>query len=768
MSKRGAADQLTRENYGSLVEEQDDDAPVVKASAEVLSKRKILKPKGRNLGSTSAPSTQPAFSGISNGFKANSNAGASAESNPFKLKNASSFGSATTESVKATGAKDSDKNNKIRALNDKFIQTINSKNIPDTIVDFTPIAQKYIEYYQKIQSEQSTTANSPFSTATPTPATSLASVANKEETKKSTPTFHFGTTPATATSAPTTSLSTGINGGFGFKNNTTESKSEEKKPEVQPEPVEVESDSDSQSDEDIKIEGPKFTLSSQPTVKNSPFTFDPKKLAKKNEKDSSDSESEIEIKGPTFTFNKPIKDAVFKLPNDKPATNPFSFGHNEQKKEEVTQKVEAKPAFSFGTTNSETSKPPSGFSFGSNNSATSEKKDDAKQSFSFGSNNHSINTPTIAFGSTTKEAEKPPVSFAAFTNPEKKEESRPFSFGTADTKESSNASKPLFSFNPTPQPTTESKDQPKPQPFSFGASKSDESATKPSAFSFGSQSSGPTAFGQNAETSKPTFNFGASNTTKSDAPSFNFSQPEKKSEEPKAPVSFGSNTLPSFNFAAPEKKEGEGENKPDYKFSFNPTPASNEIAKPAFSFGTANGGSSLFGGSTSATSASTFSFGGNKLGEPKESNGDEDKVEGEETGGDFKPIAHLASEKVENVSTGEEKEDLLYTKRTKLMLFDPASKENPYINKGVGDLKVLKDKDSNKSRILVRADGGLRVLLNVAISKEMSYTQIGNGSMVRIPTVNPNDTTKIETYILKVKTADDGAALLRTLNEAKV
>ena len=99
------------------------------------------------------------------------------------------------------------------------------------------------------------------------------------------------------------------------------------------------------------------------------------------------------------------------------------------------------------------------------------------------------------------------------------------------------------------------------------------------------------------------------------------------------------------------------------------------------------------------------------------------------------------------------------------MEFDASNTTNPYVNKGLGELKVLRNKDTTKSRIIMRADGSLRVLLNTLLSKDISYSSMGNGSLVRIPVFSEEN--KIVTYVVKVKTADDGKELLKTIEELK-
>ncbi|CAH2354483.1 nucleoporin Nup2p [[Candida] railenensis] len=719
MSKRQARDQLTKEPWerqtGSDSEEDTSSKGPVTASQAVLAKRKIIKPRSRAGGAGSLGGN--AFGGIaangsapvSNGF----NFGATTKPS---IPNANAFGgfgtiksspAATASATKApvstpstTSSASSDINEKIKALNENFVHSIVKANTPNTIVDFTSIAEKYIQYYKNIQENKLNGAGKP----SPAPAATTSQAA----------------APA-ATLAPVEAAAP-----------------------AKTDSIDVDSDSDSDSDEDIKIEGPKFTLTSKPTVKSSPFSFGPKVEKKKADSDS-DSESEIEIKGPTFQFNKTIKDSVFKV-----------------KGTEASKVAEEppKPAFSFGAVEKKTEEKPTGFSFGAP-PAPSESKP------TFGTN-ASATTSSFSFGSTTSAssapATAPSFNFGSKANePPKDEAPKPFSFAS----NTSTSAKPSFNFGAS-APVTKPVEESKPS-FSFGSKPVDAAVEKP-AFSFGSSTS------ENKPTeSKPAFSFGSSTSESKPTeakPAFTFgATPEVKPAESKPAVSFGTvseakstDSKPAFTFGAvPASSTG---SKPAFAFGSQPsaTPPSSE-PKPAFSFGSSS--SNAFGAAQAKPAgAFNFSFNATPAASTNDSTAAEDEAaDEEEPKVNFKPVAQLASEKIGNAQTGEEDEEVLYTKRTKLMLFDPSNKEQPYVNKGLGDVKVLKNKDSQKARILIRADGGLRVLLNTLVNKDVQYDTIGNGSMVRVPTVKEDKS--IETFILKVKTPADGAELLKSLNDSK-
>lgn len=691
MSKRGASEQITRENH--LDHESDDEPKSIKlASASVLAKRKILKPRGRTPGSSVASSASPA---PSFGSSATGNSGL--------------FGNATTQDglkgAEQPGVKpftfgssgqssetSDDKNEKIKALNTQFVAMLNKNHREGHVANFTEAAKKYIEYYDKIERGE---------IRIPDNRPALESKSSKSL---------FGN--ATKSGDQPKSVS-------------------KPQPAVETKP---ESDSSSDSEDEIKVEGPKFTLNAKPAAKNSPFSFGPKP-AKKVDSDS-DSESEVEIKGPTFNFNKPIKDNVFKLDGAKSATS----------NESNNSTPDSKQAFSFGSsTAGKKDEPKPAFSFGA---STTEKKDEPKPAFSFGDSAEKKVQPKLAFsfgGSEKKDEPKPAFSFGASSfgasTTENKDESKPaFAFGASAEKK--DESKPGFSFGTS---TTEKKDEPKPA-FSVGASVTDKKDEPKPAFSFASSA-------QKTDESKPAFSFGSATNGENKGM---FSGSSTSDSTPKL-----------FSFGSDNKDTKEEKPKSSLQFSFNP-PSQSSSEKPAFSFGSSKSTTPLFGNNNSTPS---FTFNANNNKNEAESNSATPETQQgadpseEDTGGDFKAVAQLSSEKLNN-QTGEEDEEALYTKRTKLMLFDPSNSENPYTSRGLGDLKVLKNKATGKSRIVVRAEGGLRILLNTLVNKDMTYTTIGNGSMVRVPTVNPTDKS-IETYILKVKTADDGQSLLEVLNDAK-
>lgn len=117
-------------------------------------------------------------------------------------------------------------------------------------------------------------------------------------------------------------------------------------------------------------------------------------------------------------------------------------------------------------------------------------------------------------------------------------------------------------------------------------------------------------------------------------------------------------------------------------------------------------------------------FGGKKEKKPeveedkedkKEAKKDDDEEETAEEEADvhFEPLVQL--EKVD-VKTNEEDEEVVFKVRAKLFRFHGDTKE--WKERGTGDVKFLKHKTTNKTRILMRRDKTLKICANHLISKD--------------------------------------------------
>jgi len=84
----------------------------------------------------------------------------------------------------------------------------------------------------------------------------------------------------------------------------------------------------------------------------------------------------------------------------------------------------------------------------------------------------------------------------------------------------------------------------------------------------------------------------------------------------------------------------------------------------------------------------------------------------------FSPVVPLP-DKVE-VKTGEENEEMLYSHRAKLFRFDTTVKE--WKERGLGDIKLLRHKETGKLRLVMRRDHVLKLCLNHLLSAELEFT----------------------------------------------
>lgn len=324
-----------------------------------------------------------------------------------------------------------------------------------------------------------------------------------------------------------------------------------------------------------------------------------------------------------------------------------------------------------------------------------------------------------------------------------------FSFGnTAST----SASKPAFSFNLSGASDKPATTEANKISFNFGATSKPSNDTKPT-FSFGAAPASSSSFSFGAAKPSTSTNT-TSSTSNTSAPKLNFAQTTNPSS--------------AFNFGSSQSTSTDSKPNPTSNsvFSFGKTSDSSSTASNPFNIGKpttfGNLPSPVFNfsasGPASATSVNNETkTDANSQRDTKPDDEEAKDLEKDTVKGNF-AVVHL-TEKIE-VKTGEEEEDSLYTKRSKITKFNPET--NGYDQVGLGELKVLRNKNTGKCRILVRAEGSSNVLLNVAILKELKYELLGDKkSMLRIPSVNADGS--LVTYVARVKTANDGEELLKAV-----
>lgn len=190
---------------------------------------------------------------------------------------------------------------------------------------------------------------------------------------------------------------------------------------------------------------------------------------------------------------------------------------------------------------------------------------------------------------------------------------------------------------------------------------------------------------------------------------------------------------------------------------FSPTPAKD----PSGGFGFAFGGppkltpanlalpSGLASNNTSRATSPGATTGGESA---AESNAGEDK---DETTKD--PQLDLTA-----AGPGEEHEDVLITVKAKAMIYTAEKKH--WLSKGVGMLRVLKHRDSKKTRILMRQDPSGKIVLNAALVSTLKYE---HSPPKAVKMAIPTDTGKLSTWLIRVGKDEDAIELAKILEVEK-
>ncbi|XP_077972668.1 E3 SUMO-protein ligase RanBP2-like isoform X2 [Styela clava] len=154
---------------------------------------------------------------------------------------------------------------------------------------------------------------------------------------------------------------------------------------------------------------------------------------------------------------------------------------------------------------------------------------------------------------------------------------------------------------------------------------------------------------------------------------------------------------------------------------------------------------------------------------PESSNNDDDQNEDiHNESGDgphFEPIVKLP-DKVET-KTGEEDEQVLYCHRVKLYKYiDKQWKE-----KGIGEMKILHNAGTKKSRIVMRRDQVLKLCANHYIIPEMKFSHLGNSdkawTWTAVDHSDPDVEPKPEVLAVRFKTAEEASDFVKVVNQAK-
>ncbi|AET41619.1 nucleoporin NUP2 Ecym_8342 [Eremothecium cymbalariae DBVPG len=477
-------------------------------------------------------------------------------------------------------------------------------------------------------------------------------------------------------------------------------------------PISVNSDSHSGSEDekedDIRVQGPKFVVSSGSTAKDSVFSFG----SKKRDRRDSDSESDIEIKGPSFTFSGTVSSDVFKLKGEQETAEESKDGQSDPVSKSFVFKTS-----NNGTTSDGQQQPVAAVASPGSPESPAPSESPAPPATAtlpiFG-----ISSSSTAAGNTQSNTQTKMGMFGQGST------SKPsFSFGipaakaltTADTEKGQEAPQPIFNFGSSTDKQPENTNQ----GFTFNLPAAKGENTKAS-FTFGSTapaaaSNATTTISNNSNV--PSFSFGASNN----------GSDNNKQETNKASFNFGktvSSAAPSFNFGP----KSDNSFQPSNNFKFSLPFAQNSIA-----FGNADKSNTQLEHSKNTSEVSA-------------------------------QVVEQADEKM-NLENGEENENALFSERAKLMIFDNETKS--YKSRGLGELKVLQKQDNkSKVRILCRSDGMGHILLNTSIVKSFKYEPLDadNDNLVKCPVVTDG---KLETFVIRVKQKADGRRLANIIAEVQ-
>ncbi|KAK4832000.1 hypothetical protein QYF61_020438 [Mycteria americana] len=267
------------------------------------------------------------------------------------------------------------------------------------------------------------------------------------------------------------------------------------------------------------------------------------------------------------------------------------------------------------------------------------------------------------------------------------------------------------------------------------------------------------------------FKFGiqesSKNTTKKDEPSKEYTTGGLKSIDEKDKKELPSDSGITFQFQETANKE-----KGDCVFGQNSSALTfAELAKntpgEGFQFGKKDPNFKGFSG----TGEKLFSSQDSKMDHKANTSADlgekDDDVYKTEDSDDihFEPIVQMP-EKVEPF-TGEEDEKVLYSQRVKLFRFDPETSQ--WKERGVGNLKILKNEVNGKVRILMRREQVLKVCANHWITTTMNLKQLSGSDKAWMWMANDfsDGDAKLEHLAAKFKTPEQAEEFKQKFEECQ-
>ncbi|KAJ8415155.1 hypothetical protein AAFF_G00008530 [Aldrovandia affinis] len=151
--------------------------------------------------------------------------------------------------------------------------------------------------------------------------------------------------------------------------------------------------------------------------------------------------------------------------------------------------------------------------------------------------------------------------------------------------------------------------------------------------------------------------------------------------------------------------------------------------------------------------------------EKGESDNESSRIEEDEDGPHFEPIVPLP-DKVD-VKTGEEEEEMMFCNRAKLFRFETETKE--WKERGIGSIKILRHRTSDKVRLLMRREQVLKICANHYITADMVLKPNAGSdkSWVWYAIDYADEMPKPEQLAIRFKTADEAALFKAKFEEAQ-
>ncbi|KAI9761299.1 MAG: hypothetical protein M4579_001089 [Chaenotheca gracillima] len=221
-----------------------------------------------------------------------------------------------------------------------------------------------------------------------------------------------------------------------------------------------------------------------------------------------------------------------------------------------------------------------------------------------------------------------------------------------------------------------------------------------------------------------------------------------KTWTPSSPIKFGASTTANASSDPPSKTVNGDENKSPAKPASaifgtkdneKSSSGSNNFPKPN-DFGFGFGGPSKFGSSSLSVPSNTTSNETSRATSPGATT---------DTGADTADDAGAQKDEQLDLTSkgpGEEDEEVIFLTRAKASILKPGAKEP--IVRGTGTMRILKNKETGKVRILLRQQPTGKVVLNTAVIPGVTYKVRGE-KYVSVPA--PTEDGTLESWLLLVK-----------------